>query len=79
MEKIKTILLFIPMLLLVLTNCNKQEEPIPISGDPVFYLDATLDGEALLLGAGVNEYFLQSSEYEGHEQRAMVCWEIHKP
>ena len=78
MEQIKPIFFFVPFLLLVFTNCNKQEEPKPISGTPVFYLDATLDSENLGLEAGLNGYFLQSLEYEDLNKEQWYCWKLQK-
>ena len=45
-------------------GCNRQDEPIPIPGEPVFYLRGTLDGEAFDLSAGVEGVMVNSSEGE---------------
>lgn len=48
------------------TGCRK-EEPKPVIGDPVFYVNGTLNGSPLLLRAGVDNYYMYS-EYSADQQ-----------
>lgn len=45
---------------LLLNGCRK-EEPVSITGNPVFYVDGTLNGSPLQISAGVNNYYMYSS------------------
>jgi hypothetical protein len=48
------------------TGCRK-EEPQVVTGDPVFYVNGTLNGSPLLLRAGVADYYMYS-EYSADQQ-----------
>ncbi len=51
---------------LTATGCRK-EEPQPVTGNPVFYVNGTLNGSPLLLRAGVDNYYMYS-EYSADQQ-----------
>mgnify|MGYP001571045275 CR=1 FL=1 len=53
-------------LVLFVTACRK-EEPKPDIGNPVFYVNGTLNGSPLLLRAGVNNYYMYS-DYSSDQQ-----------
>lgn len=48
------------------TGCRK-EEPQILTGEPVFYVNGTLNGSPLLLRAGVDNYYMYS-EYSADQQ-----------
>jgi PKD repeat protein len=55
--------LYVLVLLLFFSACKKPK-PIEKSGNPVFYIDAVIDGSKLELKAGDNGYYMRPSFYD---------------
>lgn len=59
----KTILKTILFSLLILFGCKKKDLPQEASGNPVFSLSCTVDGQPVLIEAGNMDYYMKSSYY----------------
>lgn len=58
---------FVAGSILISTSGCRKEEPVPVTGDPVFYVNGTLNGSPLLLRAGVDNYYMYSN-YSSDQQ-----------
>ncbi|MCG3166100.1 MAG: hypothetical protein POELPBGB_01876 [Bacteroidia bacterium] len=45
----------------VITSCNKPEDPDPTDTTPVFFINGQLDNDDMVISAGVNNYYMFSS------------------
>jgi len=43
------------------SSCRKKETPVEVKEDPVFYFTGSIDGSAVSLKAGENDYYMYSS------------------